>query len=138
MADYDGGRTYAPPIDFPEARYDMGFCVNGVPLPDPTAFTGAESDLDTMGKRDATGYLHRTKVATKHPLKLEYSNIPWERIMDIAALLREDKFNFTFPSPFTGDMQTMEAYVGDRDFESTWNPTNGVWFGNLKFSVIEY
>ena len=123
---------------FPEQSFAMGFCVNGTPIPDPAVFTGAESDLDTMGERDATGYLHREMVATKHPLKLEYHNISWDMIMYILPLLRHDKFTFTFPSPFTGGFQTIEAYTGDRDFECVWKPVNAVGIGNLKFSVIEY
>jgi len=122
----------------PALRYDMGFAVNGIPIPDPSVFTGAESDLDTMGERDATGYLHRNKVATKHPLKVEYHNIGWNTIMDICPLLREDKFQFTYPDPFNGGTSTMDAYVGDRDFECVWKPLNGDGIGNLKFSVIEY
>lgn len=124
--------------EYPEPMYTMGFCINGVPIPDPNVFTGAESDLDTMGERDATGYLHRNRVATKHPLKVEYNNITWEMIMDISKLLRNDKFQFTFPSPFTGDLQTIDAYVGDRNFETIRSPLNGVWIGSLKFSIIEY
>lgn len=124
--------------EYPEPTYTMGFCVDGTPIPDPTAFSGAESDLDTMGERDATGYLHRNRVATKHPLKIDYNNISWNLIMDISALLKKDKFTFTFPSPFTGDMQTIEAYVGDRNFETVRSPYGGVWIGNLKFSIIEY
>lgn len=122
----------------PELRYIMGFMVESTPIPDPAVFTGAESDLDTMGERDVTGYLHRNKVATKHPLKMEYHNIPWGTIMAIAALLRQSKFQFTYPSPFTGQMETMDAYVGDRDFEAVWSPELKAWIGNLKFSVIEY
>lgn len=124
--------------DYPHLSYSMGFCVDGVPIPNPMAYTGAESDLDTMGERDATGYLHRNMVATKHPLKLEYHNIPWELIMDLGKLLQKTKFVFTYPSPFTGNIQTMDAYVGDREFETVWSPENSVWIGNLSFSVIEY
>lgn len=124
--------------EFPEFHYDMGFAVNGVPIPDPTSFSGAESDLDTMGERDATGYLHRDRVATKHPLKVEYKNISWGMIMFIARLLTSDKFQFTYPSPFSGGLSTMDAYVGDREFEAVRAPTGGIWIGHLKFSVIEY
>lgn len=132
------GAVYGVLQEYPQLKYDMGFAIDNIPIPDPAVFTGAESDLDTMGERDATGYLHRNRVATKHPLKIEYHNISWDAIMDICPLLRQDKFNFTFPSPFQGGMQTIEAYVGDRDFECVWKPTNGVGIGNLKFSVIEY
>ena len=125
-------------IEYPALKYTMGFAVGSTPIPDPSVFTGAESDLDTMGERDATGYLHRNKVATKHPLKLEYHGIPWDTIMSISGLLKNAKFSFTFPSPFTGTEQTIDAYVGDREFETVWSPENEMWIGNLKFSVIEY
>ena len=134
----DGESTYLGMREYPQPSYDMGFCINNVPIPNPAVFTGAESDLDTMGERDATGYLHRCKVATKQPLKVEYHNISWEMIMDICSLLREEKFQFTFPSPFIGGMQTVDAYVGDRDFECVWKPFGHIGIGNLKFSVIEY
>lgn len=130
--------SYMGTRQLPDLHYDMGFAVNGIPIPDPSVYTGAESDLDTMGERDATGYLHRNRVATKHPLKIEYQNISWDTIMTICPLLREDKFRFTFPDPFDGGMRTIDAYVGDRDFECVWKPLNGVSIGNLKFSVIEY
>lgn len=124
--------------EYPALRYTMGFKVGNTPIPDPMVFTGAESDLDTMGERDATGYLHRNRVATKHPLKIEYHNIPWSLIMTIGGLLNSAKFSFTYPSPFTGAVSTIDAYVGDRDFETVWSPVNGLWLGNLKFSIIEY
>lgn len=131
-------KTYNGTNQWPAVRYDMGFSVNGTPIPDPMTFTGKESDLDTMGERDATGYLHRNMVATKYPLKLAYKNIPWELLLDISKLVKGPKFSFTFPSPFTGEMETIEAYVGDRDFETVWSPTNGMWLANLSFSVIQY
>ena len=138
MADFTAQDRNVGVQDMPELRYDMGFSVGKHPLPDPSSFTGAESDLDTMGERDSTGYLHRCMVATKFPLKMEYTNISWETIQDICALLRSPKFSFTYPDPFTGGLRTMEAYVGDRDFDCVWAPTNGVYIGNLRFSVIEY
>ena len=124
--------------ELPALTYNLGFKVGNTAIPDPSVFTGAESDLDTMGERDATGYLHRNKVATKHPLKLEYHNIPWSTIMTLGALLNSAKFTFKYPSPFTGAVATMDAYVGDREFEAVWLPQGQVWVGNLKFSVIEY
>ena len=132
------GMTYGGLLEYPMLTYSMGFSVDGVPIPDPQSYTGAESDLDTMGKRDATGYLHRNKVATKHPLKFEYKNIPWETIMDIGRLMKKDKFSFTYPSPFTGEMETMDAYAGDRDFTTVQSISGRVWLGDLKFSIIEY
>lgn len=124
-------------VNYP--TYNMGFSVNGTAIPDPSSFSGKESDLDTMGERDATGYLHRNRVATKHPLSLEYANMPWEVIKTLCPLLMTDKFTFVYPNPFSSSgTTTIEAYAGDRDFSAVWMPTDGVWIGNLKVSIIEY
>ena len=115
----------------------MGFLVNGHPLPDPSKFAGAVSDLDTMGKRDATGYLHRNRVATKHPMKLEYANIPWHIICRICELIKDDKFSFTYYDPAAGSL-TFDAYAGDREWEVVQAGEGQAHIGNLKFSIIQY
>lgn len=123
---------------YPGFRYDMGFQVNGTPIPDPNKFTGAVSDLDTMGKRDANGLLHRKRVATKHPLKFEYTNIPYTMMQTICNLISSDAFQFTYYDPAVGATRTMKAYTGDRNWEvvkAVWNQTALV---TLKFSIIEY
>lgn len=124
-----------------EYNYTMGFAVNGIPIPDPTAFSGKDSALDSMGNRDATGYLHRNMVATKHPLKIEYSNFGWNMIEEIMHKLTGEKLLFTYPDPRQGQI-TIEAYVGDREWEAIHCPGDDMfrseWIGNLKFSVIEY
>lgn len=124
--------------DVPELRYTMGFCVDKVPIPDPNAFSCNESDLDTMGERDQTGYLHRNMVASKWNMKFSWTSIPWQTIMDIGKLVKGPKFQFTFPNPFTGEIDTIEAYAGDRATTDKWSPPNGVWLGDLSFSVIQY
>lgn len=121
-----------------QPRFALGFAVNGTAIPDPKGFSGKVSDLDILGKRDTTGTLHRKRVATKNPLKIEYENIPWEWIKQICQLMTAEKFNFTYPDPATQANKTIEAYVGDREYEAVQLPENGPWVGNLKFSVIEY
>lgn len=123
----------------PYLTHTMGFRIGDVSIPDPASFSGKESDLDTMGERDANGYLHRNRVATKHPLSIEYKNIPWSVIVEMCELLLSDRFQFTFPNPFsTGGEMTITAYAGDRDFSAVWSPEDGIWIGNLKVSIIEY
>lgn len=126
------------PQAFPTLSYSMGFCVDKTPIPDPTEFSCTESDLDTMGERDATGYLHRNMVASKFNMKLSWSLLPWDIIMDIGKLTKGPKFEFTFPNPFTGDIDTIDAYAGDRATKDKWSPPNGIWMGDLGFSVIQY
>lgn len=123
--------------EYPAYRYEMGFMVGDTAIPDPKGFSGAVSDLDTLGKRDATGYLHRNKVATKHPLKLKYENITWAMIRNICSLMAAPKFQFTYPDPAVG-MKTIDAYVGDREWDVVAAVPGCEPIGNLNFSVIEY
>ena len=122
----------------PTYRYNMGFAVNGTAIPDPATFSGAVSDLDTMGKRDATGYTHRKRVATKNPLKLSYTALAWPKIKEICKLLENEKFSFTFPDPAIDGTHTIDAYVGDREWEVVKYLDGDAYIGTLKFSVIEY
>lgn len=135
--------VYAYPMDLPlsgirQYNYSMGFMVNGVAIPDPATFTGAISDLDSSAERDATGTLHRCKVATKTPLKFGYKTIEWDMFKAIAALIKEESFEFTFFSPQTCDYETITAYVGDREWTSVWCPEDGVYLCDMNFSVIQY
>ena len=127
-------------------NYSMGFKINGTAIPDPAVFTGKASALDTEGGRDATGTLHRSMVATKHPLKLEYKAIGWDMMETILSKMTGASFQFTYPDPMHGP-KTIKAYVGDRDWETIMAPgetssdSNGWkrnWYGNLTFSVIAY
>lgn len=119
-------------------NYTMGFAVNGTRIPDPSAFSGAVSALDLSAKRDSTGMMHRKYVTTKRPIKLEYKNIEWDMIKYILDLVVEERFTFTTPDPSTGELTEMECYTGDREWTANMCPENGMWIGDLKFSVIEY
>lgn len=121
------GRTY---------NYEMGFAVNGEPIPDPAKFSGRDSDLDTEGGRDATGTLHRNKVATKHPMKISYENIGWEMIQSIMSKMVDAQFQFTYPDPC--GLTTITAYAGDREWECVMADYKKGYIGNLSFSIIEY
>lgn len=124
---------------YPTLTYRMGFKIGDTAIPDPSSFSGRESDLDTMGERDANGYLHRNRVATKHPMSIEYRNIPWKVITPLCQLMMQDKFTFRYPSPFSvSGMVNITAYAGDRNFTAVWSPEDGEWIGDLKVSIIEY
>lgn len=119
--------------------YHMGFAINGQAIPDPSAFSGAESDLDTLGKRAADGYLRRNKVAMKAPTKLEWQNIELDMIQYIGNLMNKgENFQYTYPDPIRG-LCTITAYCGDRNWDAVLcNVDNHhKWIGTLKVSVIE-
>lgn len=120
-------------------RYEMGFMINDTPIPDPSSFTGAASDLDTLGERDSYGDIRRNKIATKYHSKLEWKNIDWEMAGEIGHLLADgDRFNFTYIDPIDGEQEII-AYCGDREWEAVRcaNSESRKWLCTLKVSIIE-
>lgn len=120
-------------------NYEMGFEINEAPIPDPSSFSGAVSDLDTLGERDATGTLRRNKIATKYHSKLEWQNIQWDMLRYIGNLLGQgDRFQFRYIDPI-GGQQEITAYCGDREWEAVLCASRDErdWIGTLRVSVIE-
>lgn len=118
--------------------YNLGFAVNDIPIPDPSEFSGETADLDTSAERDATGLLHRNKVAQKIPLSFKYTNIGWDMCQTILQAVNSSKFRFTYPDPNTGHMRTGNYYTGNRKWDAVMMVASGEWYVNLTFNVIEY
>ena len=99
-------------------NYKMGIIVgngNTPNIPDPAEWTYQVGDLDTDGKRDGTGYLHRNKVATKINYDFTWNGLEWEMLAQILALINYDKFRLTAPDPRTFQgTYSGDYYVGDR------------------------
>lgn len=122
-----------------EYNFDMGFRVNGVAIPDPSSFTGASSDLDTLGERDSTGTLRRNKVATKLHTKLEWKAIEWEMLRFIGEQIgQSDRFRFGYIDPIAGQTE-ITAYCGDRNWSAVLatNKVSDKWLADLSVSIIE-
>lgn len=98
-------------------RYDMGFKVDTVPIPDPSKMTYEVADLDTEAARDAKGYLHRTMVATKINFALQWNGLDKATLGIILQAVNKPGFTFTAPDPRTVDDRkwTSRYYVGNRE-----------------------
>ena len=122
-------------------KYTMGFKVNSTNIPDPSKFTYQVGDLDTSGRRDATGLLHRAYVATKINYELSWNSLDWEMLQTILAAVNTPKFTFkgidprTFNTTYTG-----QYYVGDRkgDAQYYMPEKDDVAQFSLKLKFIEY
>ncbi len=118
--------------------YNLGFAINGTPIPDPYGFTCATNDLDTSAERGIDGYLHRNWVARKVSMELQYKNISWDKLKEILTLMNTPQFSFTFPDPNTGTNRTTTCYAGDRNSEAVWLPVGREGIANLTVGIIEY
>lgn len=122
-------------------KYELGLKVGDVPLPDPSSWNYQVGDLDTSGSRDATGLLHRARVATKINYEFEWKTLEWEMLQTILEAVSADKFQFTGPDPRTfKSLYTGDYYVGDRTGSAQyyWPETEEIAVYNLKLKFIEY
>lgn len=122
-------------------NYSMGLKVGSTNLPDPSSWNYQVGDLDTSGSRDATGTLHRTRVATKINYEFEWDALEWEMLQRILSAITADKFTFTGPDPRTfKGMYTGYYYVGDRTGSAHYyrSSSKEVAMYKLKLKFIEY
>nr|DAF27259.1 MAG TPA: hypothetical protein [Caudoviricetes sp.] len=119
----------------------MGFEINGTPIPDPSSFSGAVSDLDTLGERDSGGTLRRNKIAEKYHTRLEWKNIQWEMMRYIGSMMggkERDRFLFRYVDPIGGEQEVV-CYCGDREWDGVLctDRDDREWIGTLRVSIIE-
>ena len=68
--------------------YKLGLKVNSTDLPDPSEWNYQVGDLDTSGSRDATGLLHRARVATKINYEFSWNALEWEMLQTIMSAVQ--------------------------------------------------
>lgn len=122
-------------------NYELGIKVGNTSLPDPSKMGYQVGDLDTSGSRDATGYLHRAKVATKINYEFTWNGIEWAMLQTILAAVNAAKFTLKAPDPRNfSEMYTGEYYVGDRTGDVIYYlPDNDEKaLCSLKLKFIEY
>lgn len=122
-------------------RFNMGIRINGTPIPDVSEWGYQVGDLDTSGSRDATGLLHRARVATKINYEFSWNGLEWEMLQRILSLVNNAKFTLRAPDPrnFT-EFYTGQYYVGDRTGKALyfWPDHDEQSMFDLKLKFIEY
>lgn len=119
----------------------MGIQINGDDIPDVSKWTYQIGDLDTSGSRDATGLLHRARVATKINYEFSWNALEWDMLRWILSHIEDEKFSVTAPDPRTFQgMYSGDYYVGDRTGECLyfWEGAEEVAQYSLKLKLIEY
>ena len=122
-------------------RTDMGLKIDGKSIPDVSSWSYQIGDLDTSGSRNATGLLHRARVATKINYEFSWNALEWEKLQSILSLINAAQFTLEAPDPRTfREMYTGQYYVGDRTGDCHYYRTDkrevAVYTLILKF--IEY
>ena len=119
----------------------MGIQINGDDIPDVSKMSYQIGDLDTSGSRDATGLLHRARVATKINYEFSWNALEWDMLRWILSHINADKFILTAPDPRTfNGTYTGNYYVGDRTGECLYYlvEKGDIAQYTLKLKFIEY
>ena len=122
-------------------NFTLGLKAGDTLLPDPSEWNYTVGDLDTSGKRDATGLLHRAYVATKINYEFQWKALDWGMLEKILDAINHEKFTFTGPDPRTfKDKYTGDYYVGDRTGKALYFDGDRTEVANftLKVKFIEY
>lgn len=119
----------------------MGLKIGKTAIPDVSEWSYQIGDLDTSGSRDATGLLHRARVATKINYEFSWNMLEWEKLQSILSLINAEQFSLTAPDPrnFT-EMYTGNYYVGDRTGKCYYYHADSdeIAVYTLKLKFIEY
>lgn len=122
-------------------NYKMGIRIGNTNIPDVSKWSYQVGDLDTSGRRDATGLLHRARVATKINYEFSWNSLDWEMLQIILQAVNHEKFKLTAPDPrtFLGTY-TGNYYVGDRTGDAHYYlvEKDDVAQFSLKLKFIEY
>lgn len=124
-----------------QVKYNDGGTNRTVTLPDPSSWKYQVGDLDSQGKRDATGLLHRAYVTTKINYEFEWKGLEWEKLADVLDAVQRPSFTLVAPDPRTfRDTYTGKYYVGDRTGNNHYylEERPDVALFDLKLKFIEY
>lgn len=109
-------------------------------FPTPAEITYTRSTLDASSSgRNQAGMMFRDVVADKTKLQVSWGPLSSEQISTILQLVDEAFFTLRYPDAYTGAMQEMVCYVGDRSspvYRLADNSTEWKW-QKLSFSFIE-
>ena len=122
-------------------KNSMGIKIDGDDIPDVSKWDYQIGDLDTSGNRDATGLLHRSRVATKINYEFSWNSLEWTMLQWILSHINAAKFQVTAPDPRTFQgVYTGNYYVGDRTGSCQYflEGTEEKAQYSLKLKLIEY
>lgn len=120
---------------------ELGIMIGNTKLPDPSEWNYTVGDLDSSGSRDATGLLHRARVATKVNYEFKWNCIGWDMLQHILTACDAAKFTLTAPDPRTFNRSySGDYYVGDRTGKCYHmsNDREDIATFDLKLKFIEY
>ena len=90
--------------------------IGSVSLPAPTGLQPGIQDLDSEEGtgRNQAGTMFRDRVAVKRSIHCEWAVLTRSEMSALLTAMSPASFEFTYPDPQTGQLETITAYVGNR------------------------
>lgn len=110
-------------------------------LPDPDYNGGYSCDIqdvdagNSASERDQNGLMHRDRVAVKHTIDCQWSNIHADKITFISEHVSSIFFNLEYLDPQTNTRKTGVFYVGDR--KANLYSTHNSVYSSFSLNFIE-
>ncbi|PAY53506.1 DUF6711 family protein [Ligilactobacillus salivarius] len=113
--------------------------INGTKVKAPKEMTVLIQDIDAKATRDATGLLHRDRVATKRKITASWTPLTIQECKEILDAVQPQFFKCEYLDPMDGTINTRTFYVGDRTAPvlSFNNETQEHTWNGLQFDLIE-
>jgi len=105
----------------------------------PSEFSVTILDLDDAETttRTADGTLSRDRIAVKRQIDMRWPSLPEEKMSALLQSMENVFFEFTYPDPMTGQMETKTFYVGNRTSPIAFYRNGKYWWGGLELTLTE-
>lgn len=118
----------------------MQLKINGVEIAVcPIEFNPTIMDLDNAETtvRTADGMLSRDRIAVKRQIEMSWNALKWEDASAILQAMEAPFFDFTYPDPMTGRIETKIFYVGNRQMPYAIKRNGVTWWKGLQLTLTE-
>ena len=111
--------------------------IAGVAVEDPITFQVVYQDIDGETYRDASGQLHRDRLATKIKLKCSWGVLDPIQTSQLLNAVQDQFFDVNYPDPKLGDYTTKTCYVGDRTSPILFKKDDKIYWKDISFDLTE-
>lgn len=110
--------------------------LNGVDVATPKVFNFTKNDIDGETTRDASGTLHRDRLAIKRKLSCEWGYITADAAKTILKAIEPQTISVYYYDPLDAAYVTKTFYAGDITLETYTQKSGTPIYKSLKFDLI--
>lgn len=114
--------------------------INGVEIaayPNQIQVTLMDLDNAETTTRTLDGRLSRDRIAVKRQIELAWPALTWDKVSAVLQAMEAPFFNFTYPDPMSGKMETKSFYVGNRQMPYLLHRNGVDYWAGMQMTLTE-